>query len=186
MSTLSPAQPLTLEQPSAAPDAAAMFKAHHGFVWRVLPHLGVAPADRDDALQEVFVVVHRRLHEYREHDKVRAWLYAIATRVAKQMRRGLYRRREDLTDTPPELPQPASQPCTVLQRESLALAERLLAALPPKQRAVFLLYEVEQMPMAEVALAVGCPLATAHARLRLARERVLGLVARAERRGEVP
>lgn len=184
MSALPRAQTMSLEQRTAAPDLAAIFRAHHGFVWRVLPHLGVPAADRDDALQEVFVVVHRRLGEYREQDKLRAWLYAIAVRVAKQYRKRARRTREQLLEAPP--PAPASQPCELLQNESIALAHRLLEALPPKQRAVFLLYEVEQLSMSEVALAVGCPLATAHARLRLARARVLGLVARAERRGEAP
>jgi RNA polymerase sigma-70 factor (ECF subfamily) len=174
------------EQAASRLDVTAIFKLHHGFVWRVLAHLGVVAAEQEDALQEVFVVVHRRLHEYREQDKMRAWLYAIAARVARDYRRRVFRRREQLTDAPPETSQAPSQAADAANRQALVFAERLLATLPDKQRAVFLLYEVEQMPMAEVALAVGCPVPTAYARLRKARERVLTQVSRAQRRGEAP
>lgn len=172
--------------PRAGADVSAFFKDHHGFVFRALLHLGVAPADQADALQEVFMVVHRRAHEYRDEDKPRAWLYAIAARVAREYRRRAHRRRENLTDAPPEHSQPALQGTELATREAVELAKRLLDALPPKQLEVFLLFEVEQMPMPEVAAAVGCPLATAHARLRLARARVLALVSRARLRGDVP
>jgi RNA polymerase sigma-70 factor, ECF subfamily len=168
------------------PDVTAIFKEHHRFVWRVLSHLGVQAGDLEDALQEVFVVVHRRLRDYREQDRIRAWLYAICVRVAKGFRRSLLRRRIHLTGVAPEEPREPRQPEDLANQEALALAQRLLEALPEKQRAVFLLYEVEQMPMSEVALAVDCPLPTAYARLRKARERVLALVARAKLRGDSP
>ena len=143
-------------------------------------------ADQEDALQEVFVVMYRRLGEYREQDKVKAWLYAIRARVANDFRRRVHRRREQLTDTTPERSLEPSQASDVSKQQALVLAQRLLEALPEQQRAVFLLYEVEQMPMNEVALAVGCPLLTAYARLRKARERVLAQVSRAQLRGDSP
>lgn len=172
-------------EPMAA-DVDSIWRAHGSFVWRILHHLGVKPADIEDATQEVFVVVHRRLGDYQEQDKLRAWLYAICTRVARDHRRKLFRRRERITDTPPERVVGPTQASSVENQQALQLAEKLLAALPDKQREVFLLYEVEQLSMAEVALAVDCPVPTAYARLRKARERVLELVARAQLRGEAP
>jgi RNA polymerase sigma-70 factor (ECF subfamily) len=169
-----------------AVDVDAIWRAHGGFVWRVLHHLGLKPADIEDATQEVFVVVHRRIGDYQEQDKLRAWLYAICVRVARDHRRKLFRRRERVTDTPPERVFDATQVHSVENQQALQLAEKLLAALPEKQRVVFLLYEVEQMSMPEVALAIDCPVPTAYARLRKARERVLELVARAQLRGEAP
>ena len=68
------------------------------------------------------------------------------------------------------------------KREALQRGQRILAALPEEQRAVFLLFEVERMSMAEVAEAVGCPLQTAYSRLHKARERVLAMLDRAQRR----
>ena len=157
-----------------------LFRTHHAFVWRVLRHLGVATADLEDVLQEVFVVVHRRIAQYREQDKIRAWLYAIALRVAKDYRRRAHRRREQLTDVPPEVSHGPSQANDVESQQTLQLVERMIAALPEKQRAVFVLFEIEQLSMHEVALAVGCPLPTAYARLHKARERLLSEAARAE------
>ena len=163
-----------------------LFDRQAAFVWRCLRHLGVPSGDLEDATQEVFVVVHGRLRDYQERDKLRAWLYAICVRVAHRHKRKTARRREHVTDVPPERVVGPVQATTVENQQALQLAEKLLAALPDKQREVFLLYEVEQMSMSEVALAVDCPLPTAYARLRKARERVLEHVQRAERRGEVP
>jgi RNA polymerase sigma-70 factor (ECF subfamily) len=166
-------------------DVTAIFKAHHAFVWRILRHLGVAAADQEDVLQEVFVVVHRRLADYCEHDKMRAWLYAICTRVVRDHRRRIARRREDPRELPDFSQQP-SQARVVADQQALSIAQRMLASLPEKQRAVFVLYEIEQLSMPEIALAVECPLPTAYARLRKARERVLSEVAKARLKGELP
>jgi RNA polymerase sigma-70 factor (ECF subfamily) len=175
-----------VEAEATEPSVAELFKAHAGFVWRVLQHLGVSSADVEDATQEVFVVVHRRLADYCEREKVRSWLYAICARVAKDHRRRIRRRREEVTDAPPEQWCPPPQAAALANQQSLELGERLLLALPEKQRTVFMLYELEQMSMPEVALAVGCPVQTAYARLHKARERIFAEVARAERRGDVP
>jgi RNA polymerase sigma-70 factor (ECF subfamily) len=72
----------------------------------------------------------------------------------------------------------ATQHAQLEEREALALGYRLLERLPPLQRQVFVLYEVEDMSMAEVAQALDCPLQTAYSRLHKARERVLAEVAR--------
>lgn len=174
----------TQERCAQSPELAVIFKDYNRFVWRMLAHLGVEPADLEDALQEVFVVVHRRIQDYREAGKMRAWLYSICSRVARGFRRSRLRRREQLTSTPPEVE--VCQPEELANQEAVRAARRLLDALPEKQRVVFLLYEVEQLPMSEVALAVNCPLPTAYARLRKARERVLALASRAKLRGDAP
>jgi RNA polymerase sigma-70 factor (ECF subfamily) len=181
-----PAQRERVSPINGAVDVDSIWREHGSFVWRILHHLGLQPADIEDATQEVFVVVHRRLSEYQEQDKLRAWLYAICVRVARDHRRKLFRRRERITDVPPERTVGPTQASSVENQQALQLAEKLLAALPEKQRAVFLLYEVEQLSMPEVALAVDCPVPTAYARLRRARERVLELVQRAQLRGETP
>lgn len=173
------------ETVASTPDVTTVFKAHHAFVWRILRHLGVAPADLEDVLQEVFMVVHRRLSEYREQDKMRSWLYAISMRVVRDHRRRVGRRQEDLREAP-EVPHEAQQASTLADQQALSIAQRMIAELPEKQREVFMLYEIEQLSMSEIALAVGCPLPTAYARLRKARERVLADVARVRLRGEMP
>lgn len=186
MHTMSQIYSLGQEQSADQPlDVSAVFKAHHAFVWRILRHLGVAAADQDDVLQEVFVVVHRRLADYREEDKMRAWLYAICTRMVRDHHRRIARRKEELRDAP-DVSQKPSQARAFADQQALLLAQRMLDALPEKQRAVFVLHEIEQLSMPEIAAAVECPLPTAYARLRKARERVLAEVARARLKGGLP
>ena len=117
---------------------------------------------------------------------MRSWLYAICVRVSQRQRRRYARRRERASDELPEPEAAATQQSELEQREALALGQRLLAVLPEAQRAVFLLYEIEHMTMAEVAAIVGCPLQTAYARLHKARERVQAEVESARARGELP
>jgi RNA polymerase sigma-70 factor (ECF subfamily) len=159
-----------------------LFVAHGPFVCRSLRYLRVREADLDDALQEVFLVVHQRLDDYQERGSVRAWLYSICTRVAHAHRRKLGRRRETtfaMVSTPPAAP---TQLEHIADREALALGRRLLEQLPPQQRQVFLLYEVEDMSMAEIAQALDCPLQTAYSRLHKARKRVQDEVERIRER----
>jgi RNA polymerase sigma-70 factor, ECF subfamily len=160
-----------------------LFEEHAPFVCRSLRRLGIGEADLDDLLQEVFLVVFQRLSEYVERGHARAWLYSITMRVAQAHRRKLFRRRENVM---PELPDgqfSATQLRSVEEREAIVLGQRLLALLPPEQREVFVLYEVEDMPMQEIAAAVGCPLQTAYSRLYKARKRVLAEVQRATVQG---
>src|SRR5262245_35284280 len=71
-----------------------------------------------------------------------------------------------------------------IDREALELGWRLLQQLPEEQREVFVLYEVEDMSMPEIARALDCPLQTAYARLYAARARILAQVQRAPAENE--
>jgi RNA polymerase sigma-70 factor (ECF subfamily) len=148
-----------------------VYEEHGPFVCRSLRYLGVPEADLDDLLQEVFLVVCQRLDDYQERGRARSWLYSICTRVATAQRRKQWRRRE--SGPPGEQVAPASQLDQVEDREALELGWKLLEQLPPEQRQVFVLFEVEGMPMAEIAQALDCPLQTAYSRLYKARERIL-------------
>ena len=160
-----------------------IFVEHAPFVCRSLRRLGVAETDLDDMLQEVFVVVHRRLPEYSEVGRARSWLYSICRRMAQAQRRKRLRRRESLMPAPPEELTTGGQEERVENRQALALGEELLARLPTEQREVFVLYEVEELGMAEIAAAVGCPLQTAYSRLYAARARILADVEQLQRGG---
>lgn len=155
----------TAEQPSVQ----ALFHQHAPFVYRVLRRLGVSEADVEDVCQEVFMVVHRRLPEFEGRSQLRTWIYAIALRRASTHARRAYRRLEMPTAAAPELHTP-DDPSTVLeQRRARALLDALLDALAEDKRQVFVLYELEELDMREVAAIVGCPLPTAYGRLYAAR-----------------
>lgn len=148
--------------------AAELYREHRAFLWRALRHLGVPESDLDDAIQEVFVVVHRKLDTFDGSSSPRTWLFGIARMTAMGMRRKAVRRREDLVETLPEMrTDPTDQ---VEHGERLELARRTIAEMPEDQRLVFVLFEIEEMPMADVARALDCPLKTAYGRLYRARD----------------
>jgi len=169
----------------STPDLAEVFDAHAKYVGRTLRCLGVRDRELPDAIQEVFLVVHRRLPELRKPSALKSWLYAICLRKAMSLRRSAARRREHSV---PELPVQTSDrtPHDDLERtRALAKAIAILEGLDDDKRAVFVLYEVEQLPMSEVASVIDVPLQTAYSRLYAARREIQRTLKRLEARGEV-
>lgn len=150
----------------------AAYDAHGAFVWRNLRRLGVADADVEDKLQEVFVVAHRRWSEFvdRGHGP-RAWLFQIALRVAADARR--HRRRHPV-DPDGGLAQDRQsieppQSAAIAKRQALDFLDRCLAVIELNKRAVLVLHEIEEMTAPEIARTLEIPLNTVYSRLRVAR-----------------
>jgi RNA polymerase sigma-70 factor, ECF subfamily len=154
------------EAERARPELRAIFEEHAPFVLRCVKRMGIRGADAEDVAQEVFVVVHRNLHRYDGRASMRSWLFGIVLRVSSDHRRRAHVRREVITDRPPDRSTPY---CQVEANEYARLMERALALLGERQRAVFVLFELEGMPLKEIADAVGAPLYTVASRLRDAR-----------------
>lgn len=171
--TVAEAKRQQASSPEAPVRLRSLFEEYGAFVCRSLRVLGVPEADLDDALQEVFLVVFQRMHDYEERGRARAWLYSICTRVVRSHRRKVRRRREEVTFEVPDAPAAPTQLERIAEHEALALGQQLLSRLPQEQRDVFWLYEVEDVPMADIARALDCPLQTAYSRLHKARERVV-------------
>lgn len=147
-----------------------LFREHARFVWRVLRRLGVPDPDVDDALQEVFVVVHRRLAEYEERGAVRAWLFTISRQVASEHRRGAA--RAERRNAVAEVPHRTDDPYEAARRaEAAAIVRRFLQELPEPQALAFYLADVEGLTVPEIAQALETNLNTVYSRLRLARQR---------------
>ena len=162
----------------------AIVAEHGAFVWRSLRRLGVGAADVEDVAQEVFLVVHRRLADYDDRSGMRAWLYGICARKASEHRRKAWLRREQPVATVPDEGAPPDQPEAMKRREAWAQLEAILGELDPKKRDAFVLFELEELSLAEVAAAVGCPLQTAYSRLQSARALVQASIARIHGRQE--
>lgn len=179
-SAAAPASGISVSEPVPRPlSAAQIFKEQGAFVLRLLRRLGVPDSDLDDVVQDVFLIVHRSLDRYEERNHLRAWLYRIAVREASRHRRARPPQAtvalEDLTAATSAGPEERAQ-----QNETRADFERLLSVLDEERRAVFVLYEVEELSMEEVVEVVGCPLATGYSRLRSARKLVLAAAKRLE------
>lgn len=173
----------SLAEPVSALRFADVFREHAPYAWRVLRRLGVREADVEDLCQEVFVVVHRKLPEFEGRSSVRTWIYGICVRVASDHRRRAHVRREEPTGAVPEERSSAPQIKELEREQARALLDAALAELDDDKRAVFVLYEIEQLEMKAVAEAVGCPLQTAYSRLHAARKRVEEVIHRRVRGG---
>lgn len=169
-----PFKPLVARDSRASQEAVRQVVVDNApFVGRSLRYLGVPESDLEDAAQEVFVVVHRRLGSFEGRSTLRTWLYGVCVRIASARRRRAAVRRESLTPEPPES---ATGPLQEVHVERGEQRRRLLAVLDgldDDKRAVFVLYEIERQSMKDIAEALGCPLQTAYYRYHAARKIVL-------------
>jgi RNA polymerase sigma-70 factor, ECF subfamily len=149
-------------------DFAALYESEFAYVWRNLRRLGVSDAQLDDATQDVFLVVHRRLGDFESRSKIRTWIFGIVLRVASTYRRTAQRRRTEPLDER-VVESTLSTDDLTERAEAGRLLRRLLDELDDDRRAVFVLAELEQMTAPEVASALGVNLNTVYSRLRSAR-----------------
>jgi len=144
---------------------------HYASLWRFLRRLGVPEADAEDAAQKCLCVVNERLDAI-EPGKDKSFLFGVALRVAQSVRRDGRPHASDnddalLAELPSIEPDPAEQ---LDDRRARAVLDTLLASLPLDLRSVFVLYELEELTMAEIARALEIPSGTVASRLRRARE----------------
>lgn len=156
-------------------DLATLYAAHHEFVWRVLANLGVPTAAVEDALQDVFLVMHRRRDELEDRGIARGLLFGIARRVAQTHRRKAAR-PERLVALPDAVTAPGPDE-ELARRQAAAIVASFLDELDDDRRIVFVLADVEGVPVPEIAAMLGIKLNTAYSRLRLARQQFHAAVA---------
>jgi len=153
----------------------SLYESNLEFVWRTLLRLGVPHSKVDDAAQDAFLVVHRKLATFEYRSSLRTWLYGIAVRVARDYRRALKRKGKalgrDSGDDPDSLPASAGVDASAMtdRFDAVHTLEQLMEHIGEERREVFQLTELEQMTAPEVAEALGLRLPTVHSRLRVAR-----------------
>jgi RNA polymerase sigma-70 factor (ECF subfamily) len=164
---------LDVERPAqerAALDVAAVYEQHFDFVWRTARRLGVRGAQIDDVVQEVFVIVHRSAAGFEGRSKLRTWLFAITRRVARDHFRSARRKPVELVGSEDPSDVTGRDPEAQVQAlQGHRLLHALLDALDADKREVFVMVELEQMSMPEIAETLEINLNTAYARLRAAR-----------------
>ena len=154
-----------------APRFDDVYRTELGFVWRSAKRLGLRDASLDDAVQEVFVVVHRQLAEFEGRSTLRTWLFGITLRVVRDHRRSARRREAGPRVDPDTLRAHGGGPVeSAEQAEAVRLLHALLDQMDDERREVFVLAELEQMAMPAIAEALAINVNTAYARLRIARQ----------------
>lgn len=161
-------------------------EAHFDALWRFLRRLGIGEGDVDDAVQEVILVLARKLHLV-EPESERSFVFSTAFRIASDMRKRAKRRRE--LEAAPSYEQAGLGPdpeTSAEQRRLTLLFAQVLEQLSLELRAVFVLYELEEFTMAEISEALEIPPGTVASRLRRGRETFERLAARVLAEGEQP
>jgi RNA polymerase sigma factor (sigma-70 family) len=153
---------------------ARLYTEERSFVRSIVLRRGVPSRDADDVVQDVFLVVCRRIADFDPTDPARPWLYVIAFQTAANYRKRARYHRESLPGVLPD------EPTEVIDLDELiafyedrARFRARLARLRPKHRAVLVPYVIEERSLPEIATAIGIPEKTAYARLGLARAALL-------------
>jgi RNA polymerase sigma-70 factor (ECF subfamily) len=169
-----------------APKFEDVYEAYVDFVWRMVCRFGLRQQAAEDVVQEVFLAVHRRLPEFEGRSSVKTWLVGIIRFALLERRRSMRHKALDRAPAPEVSPDlDALEDATTegpheraAHAEALRLLYELLDGLDEDKREVFVLVELEQMPVVEAAAALGVNVNTVYSRLRLAREKFDAALAR--------
>lgn len=147
-----------------------VYDRYFAFVWRAASNRGVRRAALDDVVQEVFIVVHRKLPEFQGRSSMRTWIAGIVRWVVSD-----YVRKRGNQPAGDELPEHAAHagamPSEELERKAaVELLEALLSKMTEEQREVFVLHELEHMSGIEIAEITALNENTVWSRLRAARK----------------
>jgi RNA polymerase sigma-70 factor (ECF subfamily) len=174
---------------AARPALPQIYEQCFGYVWTCLKRLGVWERDLEDAVHDVFIVVHRRLPDYDPSRPLKPWLAGIATRVASEFRRRAQHRKEVIVDE--DMPEPTATPsrgvpaadAALHAKERRDLVLKALERLDFDRRSVLVLHDIEGHAMPEVAAVLDVNINTLYARLRAARQDFAAAVAELQKGG---
>lgn len=156
---------------------------HFDFIWRSLRRLGLPGPDADDAAQRVFWIASQKLDRI-EEGKERSFLFGTACNVASDHRRAERRRKEDFSDGIDVEDGTASAEELVDRNRARLVLDRVLDGMTMEVRAVFVLFELEELSVPNIALLLGVPIGTVASRLRRGRELFQAAAARFRAREE--
>jgi RNA polymerase sigma-70 factor (ECF subfamily) len=161
-----------------------IYEKHADFVWRTLRRMGVPEDDLGDALQGVFLAVHRALSQFEGRSSITTWLFTVCRSVARERRSRAHLRYEVFDEilVDREIDLRADVGALLERRERVDLLEALLDRLEVDQRNVLVLFELENLSGEEIGEALGIPLGTVYSRLWSARKAFRQALSRHEAR----
>lgn len=157
-----------------------LFAREVSYVYATMRRLGVRESDLPDQTQEVFATVHALLDDFDRSRPVRPWLFGIAYRVASRYKRLACNAREvpsEIADDAllDKAPHPEQR---ALHAEEIDVAIAALQSIALSRRGVFVMSEIDGVPVPEIARSLDIPVNTAYSRLRLARGEFAAALAR--------
>jgi RNA polymerase sigma-70 factor (ECF subfamily) len=176
------------EQDEAAPDFERVYVEYFQRVSHWVRAFGGLDAELDDLTQEVFLVVERRLADFRG-GSMAAWLYGIARKTVSDQRRRAWFRRWLRGVDPDQLQAQgaATDPGETLERrEARRVLASILNQLSAVRRSTFILFEIEGYSGEEIAVLEGVSVNTVYTRLHHARKDFFRLLAARNKSGAAP
>lgn len=166
-----PGTHLGTHTPDETPDFIRIYDEHVDFLWRSAAGLGVPVDAREDVVQEVMLVVHRRLDQFEWRSSVRTWLFGILYNVVANYRRS-QRRKGPSVEIPAETPSHEADPQrAAIDREELRFVQRFLEGLADEPRGVFVAFFLERMSAPETAQATGLAIDSVYSCVRTLKRR---------------
>lgn len=193
MNAAAPKQPEERAEDGNPRDPAAVYRRHGARVARWAARLAGPGFDVEDIVHDVFVVVLRRLPQFRGDAQVSTWLHEITIRVVQTHRRRRRRRpwlwafgaARAATGETPDVADEGMTPFESLERrQATVLLYRFLDRLDEKYRTAVVLFELEGLPCREIAAVTGTSLANTWVRISRGREQLIESFARWEARGK--
>ena len=122
----------------------------------------------EDAVQETFIKVYRKLDSLRPDLNEKAWLYKIAMNCSRDILRNVWFKRINRSMTPDMMPDPAQAPPS---EEAIDL-NRAITSLNQKQREVILLRYYQGFSETEISNILGLSQSSVAGRLKRAKEQL--------------
>jgi RNA polymerase sigma-70 factor, ECF subfamily len=169
---------------AATPAFRAIYERWFSEVSRWIRAMGGPEAEREDLVQDVFLIVYRRLPDF-DGKNVAGWLYQIARHRVRDFRRLLWVKHLFFGSVPlsESLSNGGASPADWLEtNEKRVLLQRLLESLNESERAAVVLFEIDGYSGQEIAEIQGVTTNTAWARIHKARKKLQASLARLENR----
>ncbi len=169
-------------EPTASLHFRAIYDRWFDEVSRWVRAMGGPESECEDLVQDVFVVVHRRLPDF-DGENVAGWLYQIARRRVRDFRRLLWVRQMLFFNVPlsEKLTADAASPADAIEtKQKREMLERLLDKLNESERAALILFEIDGYSGDEIAEIQGVPVNTVWARIHKGRKKLRASLARVE------
>jgi RNA polymerase sigma-70 factor (ECF subfamily) len=143
-------------------------------LYRLIRNLIADAHDGEDIAQEVFLMAYRRLDTYDPaQGAFSTWLLTIAR---NKYFTALKKRRPVLLYPLPETPMPRSPDVELTEAEWFRSLDKALDALPFAQKTAFVLAEIQELPLEEIARIENVPVGTVKSRLGRARKKLRSLL----------
>ena len=152
------------------------FQRELNYIYRTLRRMGAGPSEVDDLAQEVFLALRGSWTKYDPTRPIRPYLFGIAFRIASAHQRKRNREVAFGVLEPDDLELRPDEALQAKQARLMVLAA--LEKIPLRRRAVLVMHDLDDIPVADVASVLGIPRFTAYSRLRKARRELEGALRR--------